>query len=159
MNKLIPVGLIAAGAIVSLVGGGCSKPKTPTPVAPKAQPAATTTGAQKPSSNTTVQSVTIKPGLKPVVAKPTPAPAHATSVVSIKDFQFSPLVLAIKAGDTVVWKNTDSVVHQSKSDGAILWDSGAIQPGKSYSHVFPAPGSYTYACPVHPNMKATIIVR
>lgn len=78
--------------------------------------------------------------------------------VSITDSAFAPQVLAIKAGDTVIWVNNGATNHTSASLGALIWDSGNIPPGSSYSRKFPATGSYNYYDGVT-NHTGTVIVR
>lgn len=80
-------------------------------------------------------------------------------MVTISDGRFSPQIIAVKAGDTVVWVNKDAVSHTSKSDAALIWDSGNIAPGQKFSRVFKAPGSYAYSCAIHSGMKGTVVVR
>lgn len=74
-----------------------------------------------------------------------------------------PPKLTVKAGTTVVWKNTGDALHdvttdeskaQNRSDvalpsGAKPFDSGFMAPGTSWSYTFTVPGHYTYACIPH----------
>lgn len=79
--------------------------------------------------------------------------------VTIRGMAFSPTPLAINTGDTVVWKNFDSVAHTVTSDTGLEMQSGQIKQGESYSHTFTAPGTYSYHCLIHPYMKGTVVVR
>jgi plastocyanin len=81
----------------------------------------------------------------------------AASAVSIKGFAFNPKSLTVAAGTTVVWTNNDKVAHTSTSDTGI-WDSGHIQPGKTFSHTFATAGTFSYHCNIHPSMKGSIVV-
>ncbi len=36
---------------------------------------------------------------------------------------------------------------------------GDLSPGDSFSFTFDRPGTYTYFCSIHPNMKGTIVVQ
>ena len=78
-------------------------------------------------------------------------------------FAFSPATLTIKAGTTVVWKNTTQVAHTVTSDDGKSFDSGSSNPiapqSGTYSFKFATPGTYAYHCTIHPFMKATIIVQ
>ena len=78
--------------------------------------------------------------------------------VNIKSFSFQPATLSVPAGTTVTWNNQDTVQHTVSSDIQGLFDSGAIAPGKKFTYTFPAPGSYSYHCSIHPGMKGTIVV-
>jgi plastocyanin len=88
----------------------------------------------------------------------TPAPTSPPTVdVKIQGFAFDPSSITIKAGTTVRWTNMDGVSH-SVTDDSGAWDSGGLAQGDSFTRVFDTPGTFTYHCGVHPNMKATIIV-
>ncbi len=91
-----------------------------------------------------------------VVACARPAPrAHA---VSIRNFAFVPAELTVARGDTVIWSNADFVPHSSTARNS-AWDSSAIAANATWRFVARTAGRYEYYCTVHPNMKATIIVR
>jgi len=86
---------------------------------------------------------------------PSATPSSAGATVVIKDFAFAPATVTIKAGDTVTWRNEDGVPHDATGDG---WTSGSISSGESYTMTFDKPGTYTYACKVHPSMKAATVI-
>jgi plastocyanin len=65
----------------------------------------------------------------------------------------------------VIWVNADRVsgtygstgtTHRLVSDTPGVFDSGLIGPGKAYSFTFPASGTYTYHCTIHPNMVGSV---
>ncbi len=78
--------------------------------------------------------------------------------VDMKDFQYFPKDIAIKQGQTIVWKNVDIEAHSITAGD---WDSGTIEPGKSYSRKFDVPGTYEFHCVFHPDMvgKVTVTAR
>jgi len=77
--------------------------------------------------------------------------------IVIKDFMFSPTSLTVKSGSTVVWSNKDEEPHTVVStDG--LFRSGAVDTDESYSFKFDKPGTYHFACSIHPRMVGTIVV-
>lgn len=83
----------------------------------------------------------------------------STVNVDIKDFSFQPSTVNIKAGDTVVWTQRDSVVHTATSvSGPESFDSGPLSDGQTFSHTFTKPGEYAYKCSPHPNMRGTVVV-
>ncbi|MGC1304545.1 MAG: cupredoxin family copper-binding protein [Caulobacteraceae bacterium] len=86
-------------------------------------------------------------------------PAAPTAVtISIKDFDFSPMTTTVAAGGSVTWKNLDGEPHTVVSaDGAFR--SAALDQGDSFTFRFAKPGTYRYICSIHPNMKASVIVR
>ena len=73
------------------------------------------------------------------------------------DASFSPQILAINAGDTVVWTNKGSK-NQTVTSNSNLWDSGNLKPGQTYKRVFAQPGRYEYRTNLTNGMNGTIIV-
>jgi plastocyanin len=91
------------------------------------------------------------------VTAPTVNAAPGSSAIRIANFSFNPAALTVTAGQAVAWTNADSVAHTTTSDiGA--WNSGAIQPGQSFSQTFNTAGTFTYHCMIHPNMMGSITV-
>ena len=85
-----------------------------------------------------------------------------TKVISIQDMQYTPASLTIDPGTKIAWINQDNTAHTITSDskdGGQSWDSGNIDQNKFYARTFNTPGTYTYHCTIHPNMKGTIVVR
>lgn len=80
-------------------------------------------------------------------------PSSSANTVNIKSYSFQPSTLSVPAGTTVTWHNQDNVQHTVTSDIKGLFDSGAIATGKEFTFTFPAPGSYSYHCSIHPGMK------
>ena len=72
-----------------------------------------------------------------------------THTVTIDGARFSPAVLTVNAGDTVVWVNKDILAHTATAkDGS--FDSKVIQPGKSWRFVVKRKGTVAYTCSFHP---------
>ena len=94
-------------------------------------------------------------------AATTPVPAGGSNAVMIKNFAFSPATLTVKTGSTVTWTNQDVAPHQVASDPGtpVAFSSDSLVNGASYQFTFTQPGTYTYHCTIHPNMKGTIIVQ
>ncbi len=88
-----------------------------------------------------------------------PASKPANGYVTIQGLTFGPQILAVNAGATVTWSNKDTVNHTVDSDAVRVFNSGNLPAGKSYSHTFTSPGTYTYHCSVHPGMTGTVVVR
>lgn len=86
------------------------------------------------------------------------AKPSAKNAVTIRNFAFSPAKITIKAGQSVIWTNEDSVGHSATADDN-SWDTGVLPQGQSKSITFAKAGTYTYHCSVHPNMKAEVIVQ
>jgi plastocyanin len=82
----------------------------------------------------------------------------AAALVLARDFMFGPASLTVSAGSTVTWTNKDDEPHTVVSDTA-LFRSGALDTDESFSFRFDKPGTYHYACSIHPRMVGTIIVQ
>jgi plastocyanin len=86
------------------------------------------------------------------------AVATVTNNVKIVDFAFKPKTISVPKGTRVKWVNKGSVSHTSTSNSG-LWNSGAIAPGDTFSHVFKKAGTFKYHCTIHPStMVGKIIV-
>lgn len=82
--------------------------------------------------------------------------------VTIHDFKFEPEKATVHEGDTVEWKNTDSVAHTATTAGEgqkPTFDSGSIATGATWRYVAGAKGSYNYTCTFHPYMKGELIIQ
>ena len=83
--------------------------------------------------------------------------ANATKA-EIRGMNYGPKRIEISAGTTIQWTNNDPLVHTVTADDG-SWDSGAIEPGKTWAHTFTQPGEYAVHCTPHPFMKAVVVVR
>jgi len=91
--------------------------------------------------------------------RPSTGPSQSSGpTVTIDNFAFAPADLSVGTGTTVTWKNQDQIDHTVTSDDGATFNSGAFAPGKTFQVVAGAPGTYTYACEIHPFMKAKLIV-
>ena len=89
----------------------------------------------------------------------TPVVADQRQVtVEIRDFEYFPRDLTVAAGAEVTWLNRDAAPHTA-TDKASGWDTGLLNENESAVLTFDTPGSYSYFCTVHPDMKATLTVR
>ena len=85
--------------------------------------------------------------------------AHAAGDpgVTIADFHFSPASTTIHVGDTITWSNSGPSSHTATATGG-SFNTGILKKGQSASHTFTQPGTFTYACQIHPFMHGTIVV-
>jgi plastocyanin len=91
-------------------------------------------------------------------AEPSAASNAADSTIAIRNFMFEPMSLVVAAGTKVTWKNFDGEPHTIHSiDDAFR--SGALDQNDTFSFKFDKPGTYRYACSIHPQMVATIVVK
>ena len=71
--------------------------------------------------------------------------------------KFSPPTLAVKAGDTVIWKNKDAFPHNATAENK-SFRSAEIQSGQSWKFKVRNKGEFPYVCTLHPGMKAVLTV-
>jgi plastocyanin len=84
--------------------------------------------------------------------------------VSMRNTQFDPANVTIKAGETVTWVNDDSVSHDVEGSGPggkfSSGPPGGMAESDRFSFTFEEPGKYEYVCRVHaPGMAGTVTVR
>jgi len=95
-----------------------------------------------------------------VVTVPATPAAASPHTVSISGYGFHPATLTVTAGDTVTWTNSDQAPHDVTTTSAPVAIHGStMNKGQSWSYTFTKPGTYAYICSIHPDMKATVIVR
>ena len=109
------------------------------------------------SATTTATTPTTNTQVKPP-AGGTTGPDFKPAAVTIKDFAFSPETLTVSIGTTVTWTNEDSVSHII-NERRLIFDSGMLARGKSYSFTFNEAGNFEYYCTIHPTMVGHIIVK
>lgn len=79
------------------------------------------------------------------------------------DWCYSPSKVTTAVGNTITWINEDSGFHTvtsgyyDSSDG--MFDSGHIDPGKTFSYTFAKSGDFHYYCNLHPWMEGTVTVK
>jgi len=83
--------------------------------------------------------------------------APESASVTIRDFEFDPQTVTIRAGGTVTWTNEGPSVHTATADDG-AFDSGNLNRGDSFTQTFDEPGTYPYHCTPHPFMTAEVIV-
>ena len=88
---------------------------------------------------------------------PSAAEAPKSAAIVVKDFTFNPTPLTVKAGTAVTWTNMDDEPHTVVSDAG-LFKSGGMDTNESFSFKFDKPGTYHFACSIHPSMVGTIVV-
>ena len=81
------------------------------------------------------------------------------SEVVIDNFSFSPQTFTLPAGATVTWINRDNMPHTVTGADNRFSKSPVLKPGQSFSNTFPAAGTYSYFCSIHPRMAGKIIVK
>ena len=87
------------------------------------------------------------------------AQKHPTRTISIQDFSFKPANITIKRGTKVRWINKDSAAHTTTANNGRSFDSGRLGKGQRYSHTFKSAGKKSYHCKIHPEMRASVVVK
>jgi plastocyanin len=94
---------------------------------------------------------------QPAAAADTGRVSTGGTAVRIANSSFTPGELRVRAGTRVRWVNGDQLQHSVTADDG-RFDSGLIDPGKSFERVFDRPGTYSYHCTPHPFMHGRVIV-
>ncbi|MGF7228792.1 MAG: cupredoxin domain-containing protein [Candidatus Saccharibacteria bacterium] len=95
---------------------------------------------------------------KTVTAPLVSGKAVATNQVAIQNYAFSPQIITIKKGTTVIWTNDDVVNHSIIFDDKHEAGSSMLNTGASYSLVFDEVGSFTYHSGVYPSTVGKVVV-
>jgi plastocyanin len=99
------------------------------------------------------------PTESPTPGATTPAQTSTEQKINIKDFNFVPNIAEVPKGTTVTWTNEDNAPHTITSVSG-SFDSGSIDPGKTYSYKFDQAGTFEYSCTIHPSIPhGKVIVR
>ena len=80
-----------------------------------------------------------------------------SKTVTMRQLQYRPARIVVAPGTTIVWRNNDVVPHTVTSDSK-AFDSGLIEPGRSWSRTFTRRGTFPYTCTPHPFMKGVVVV-
>lgn len=81
--------------------------------------------------------------------------AAAGTAVSIKNFQFSPDPIVVKAGSMLTVSNDDGTLHTLTADDK-SFDTGDLDGGAKANVEIGGPGKYAYHCDIHNYMTGTI---
>jgi plastocyanin len=84
--------------------------------------------------------------------------AAVTKVVAIKASGFSPVTRTIQTGDSIKWRNDDTVNHQVVADNG-SFASPVLKPKASYTKAFSTSGTYRYRDALEPAERGTIVVQ
>jgi plastocyanin len=85
--------------------------------------------------------------------------------VSMKNIQFDPKDVTVKAGQTITFTNDESIPHDVHKESGPGGDfasgpDGGMEQGDTFKLKLDKPGTYDYVCHVHaPGMAGTITVK
>ena len=85
----------------------------------------------------------------------TDAPPASGPQVIVRDFEFVPEVVRADVGETVTWKFVAGAMAHNVVGGDLR---SPLKRRGTYTFSFDKPGTYSYACTIHPQMKGTIEV-
>jgi plastocyanin len=84
--------------------------------------------------------------------------AAVTRVVAIKPAGFQPATRTIQTGDSIRWRNDDTVNHQVVADTG-HFVSPILKPNQSYTREFNIAGTYNYRDALEPAERGKIVVQ
>lgn len=87
------------------------------------------------------------------------APSGDVVTIHMKNIQFDPKDVTVKAGQTVRWVNDDDVQHDAVAKSGADFKSELFGKGESFETKLDEPGKIDYVCTVHPNMTGTLTVQ
>jgi len=92
---------------------------------------------------------------------PTTSAADVTinMVGNLANQSFSPNPTTMKVGQTVAWKNTDSISHDATQDAGRFSTTTVTAGSTSAPITMGTAGTFTYHCTIHPRMVGTITVQ
>jgi plastocyanin len=133
-------------------------PTPPAPVAPPSLPSPQPVVTGSPTDTVKPTPVTKPAESKPAVPKPTPArQAPRTRKTTIKNISYMQPKITVAVGTTVEWTNADPLPHTVTAVDK-SFNSGLIQPGKTFRHTFTKAGTFNFYCMPHPFMKGVVVV-
>lgn len=85
-------------------------------------------------------------------------PEEGITEVAILNFTFVPKAITIKQGERVRWTNREFVARHTvtsgnpgEADAGVIWDSGGLPPGQTFTRQFDDLGTFVYFCDIHEN--------
>jgi plastocyanin len=92
----------------------------------------------------------------PVITGEIPAGSIEVRITDDDADGFSPGDLSVDVRQSVTFVNADHHAHTATGAG---FDTGIMQPGQTATVVLDKPGTFAYACRIHPEMTGSIAVR
>lgn len=165
--------LAAAACAVFTACAAAPLPSASPPMAPPATaPAVPAPGANSPTSGqpaakegSVVGTVVTRPwraiktgAVVYVEDAPPGAGPPQSATMDNHDMAFSPMLAVVSTGGSVVFTNTDPLMHNVFTPDGEKWNLGEIPQYGSVVKRFDRPGAYTILCNLHPHMIAYIVV-
>jgi plastocyanin len=93
----------------------------------------------------------------PAPPPPPPPGQPAAATVTITDAGFGPASVTINVGQSVTWTNTGSTAHSVTFNNQ-TFDTGRIEPGRSFTRTFIEAGPYAYHDGLHKELSGIVVV-
>lgn len=119
---------------------------TNAPTPPTATPPASQNSAAAPAPAATTQPAA--PSASSATPK-TPAPAGKNYAIQLNNYAFNPATMTIESGSSITFTNDDADDHTVTAVNG-SFDSGDLPQGKTFTHTFTQPGTYSLTCKFHP---------
>lgn len=134
----------ASVSVAGTAGNAGTAQPDPSPAAPAAPSPSPATPAPGPSA--------------PQPRSPAPAgtPVAARHNVALVDYAFRPAGISARVGDSVVWTNQGRAPHTATAAG--VFDTGMFRSSEQRTTTLRTPGTFTFACAVHPEMTGILTV-
>jgi plastocyanin len=90
----------------------------------------------------------------------TPGAPQAVVVMATGNLTFEPADVTIAPGQTVIWRNSVTMLHDVTPDGHSEWTAGTLSSaGDEFAHTFQNTGTFPYVCTLHVGMSGTVRVQ
>jgi plastocyanin len=77
----------------------------------------------------------------------------------MKGLRFHPATISVRVGQTVSWRNDDTVDHNVTATKGAKFHSRAFGAGGTYAFKPSRAGTVDYVCTLHPGMEGPLLVR
>jgi plastocyanin len=97
----------------------------------------------------------------PPLPSPSAPPADVTITIAgiAGSMSYDPNPATVRVGQTVAWRNADSLPHTSSQTGSGGFETGTVAAGATSAPIrLTTPGSLEYFCRIHPAMTARLDV-
>jgi plastocyanin len=78
--------------------------------------------------------------------------------VAVRNFCFTPTIIRVRPGQSVVWSNKDGFEHDVVGANFSWGASQTLPAGETVRYKFSKPGVYPYVCTFHPGMVGAVVV-
>ena len=112
-------------------------------------PSAPAAASFAPTAAAPVATAAVRPSSAPAAtANPSPTVATGTATVQLAEHYYTPSLITVAVGTTVVWVDVGQQTHDVHArDGS--FDSPPLGPGNTFKFTFTKVGKYPYYCIPH----------